>query len=47
MAIMDGGVGIFVKDWSPGNVVLSVPQFHEIILVFGLVCGVFWGFMGG
>jgi hypothetical protein len=44
MAIMDG---LFVKDWSLSSAVLSVSQFHEIILVFGLVCGVFWEFMGG
>jgi hypothetical protein len=47
MAIMDGGAGLFVRDWSPSNAVLSVLQFHETILVFGLVCGMFWGFMGG
>jgi hypothetical protein len=40
MAIMDGGVGLFVNDWSPGSAVFSVPQFHEIILVSGFVCGV-------
>jgi hypothetical protein len=38
MAIMDGGVGLFVNDWSPGSAVFSVPQFHDIILVAGFVC---------
>ena len=47
MAIMDGGVDLFVSDWSPSNVVLNVPQFHDSILVAGFVHGVFWGFMGG
>jgi hypothetical protein len=37
MAIMDGGVGLFVNDCIPGNVVFSVPQFHVIILVGGFV----------
>jgi hypothetical protein len=40
MAIMDGGEGLFVNDWSPGRAVFSVPQFHEIILVSGFVCRV-------
>jgi hypothetical protein len=37
MAIMDGGVGLFVSDCSPGNAVFSVPQFHDNILVAGFV----------
>jgi hypothetical protein len=34
-------VDVFVSDWSPGNAVLSVPQFQESIWVVGFVCGVF------
>lgn len=37
MAIMDGGVGLFANDCSPGNAVFSVPQFHDIIFVGGFV----------
>jgi hypothetical protein len=33
MAMMAGGVGLFVNDCSPGSAVFSVPQFHDIILV--------------
>jgi hypothetical protein len=47
MAIMAGGLGLFVSDWSPGNEVLSVPQFHVSIFVAGIVWGMFCGFMGG
>jgi hypothetical protein len=41
IAIMDGGLGVFVSDWNPGNAVLSVPQFQEIIWVARFVCRVF------
>jgi hypothetical protein len=41
IVIMVGGLGVFVSDWSPGNAVLSVPQFQEIIWVARFVCGVF------
>jgi hypothetical protein len=41
MAIMDGGVGLFVISCSPGNAVLSVPQFHISIFVAGFVHGIF------
>jgi hypothetical protein len=41
IAIMDGGLGVFVSDWSLGNAVLSIPQFQEIIWVARFVCGVF------
>jgi hypothetical protein len=37
MAIMDGGVGLFIISCKPGNVVLSVPQFHVSIFVAGFV----------
>ena len=47
MAIMDGGLALFVIDCIPGNAIFSVPQFHDIILVAGFVYGVFCGFMGG
>jgi hypothetical protein len=47
MAIMDGRVGLFVSDCSPGNAVFSVPLFHNSIFVAGFVYGVFWEFMGG
>ena len=47
MAIMDGGVDMFVNACIPGNVVFSVPQFHVIIFVREFICRVFWGFMGG
>jgi hypothetical protein len=40
MAIIDGGVGLFVNAWSLGSAVFSVPQFHDIILVSRFVCGV-------
>ena len=47
IAITDGGLGVFVIDWSPSNAVLSVPQFQEIIWVARFVCGVCCVFMGG
>jgi hypothetical protein len=47
MAIMDGGVGLFVNDWNPSSTVFRVPQFHDIILVAGFVCVVCGGIMGG
>jgi hypothetical protein len=37
MAIMVGKVGLFVSDCSPGNTMFSDPQFHDIILVAGIV----------
>jgi hypothetical protein len=37
MAIMVGGVSLLVSDCNPGRGVLSVPQFHVIILVAGFV----------
>jgi hypothetical protein len=40
MAIIDGGVGLFVSACIPGSAVFSVPQFHDIILVSGFVYGV-------
>ena len=40
MVIMDGGVSLFVNDWNLDSVVFSMPQFREIILVSGFVCGV-------
>jgi hypothetical protein len=36
-AIMAGGVGLLVSDCNPGRAVLSVLQFHVIILVVGFV----------
>ena len=33
MVIMDGGMGLFVKDWSFSNAIFSEPQFHDSILV--------------
>jgi hypothetical protein len=40
MAIMAGGLGLFVSDWSPGNEVLSVPQFHVSIFGWEVLYGV-------
>jgi hypothetical protein len=37
MAIMAGGVGLFVNDCSPSSPVFSIPQFYDIILVAGFV----------
>ena len=37
MAIMEGGMGLFASDYIPDSTVLSVPQFHVIILVGGFV----------
>jgi hypothetical protein len=43
MAIIEGGVGLFISACRPSNAVLSAPQFHEIMLVAGFVCGVLRG----
>jgi hypothetical protein len=43
MAIIEGGVGLFVNACSPGRAVLSAPQFHDSMLVAGFVYGVFHG----
>ena len=40
MAIMERGVCFFVNACRPGSVVLSVSQFHDIMLVSGFVYGV-------
>jgi hypothetical protein len=40
MAIMEGGVGLFVIACSPGSAVLSAPQFHDNMLIAGFVYGV-------
>jgi hypothetical protein len=40
MAIMEGGVGLFINACRPGNAVLSIPQFHDSMLVAGFVYGV-------
>jgi hypothetical protein len=37
MAIMDGGVVLFIISCKPGSAVLSVPQFHVNIFVAGFV----------
>jgi hypothetical protein len=37
IAIMEGGVGLFVNDWSHGSAVFSVPQFHDNMVVSGFV----------
>jgi hypothetical protein len=47
MAIMAGGVGLFISDCSPTDAILSAPQFHDIMLVAGFIRGVFCGFMDG
>jgi hypothetical protein len=43
MAIIEGGVGLFISACNPGNAVLSIPQFHDSMLVLGFVCGVLRG----
>jgi hypothetical protein len=40
MAIMEGGVRLFINSCKPGSTVLSAPQFHDSILVVGFVYGV-------
>jgi hypothetical protein len=40
MAIMEGGVGLFINVCIPGSAVLSEPQFHDNMLVDGFVYGV-------
>jgi hypothetical protein len=53
MAIMEGGVGLFVNACRPSSAVLSAPQFHDNILVAGFVYGVLhacrigWSWIGG
>ena len=43
MAIMDGGIGLFVMSCSPGNAILSMPQFHISIVWLGLYTRYFEG----
>jgi hypothetical protein len=40
MAIIEGGVGLFIDACRPDNVVWSEPQFHVNMLVAGFVYGV-------
>jgi hypothetical protein len=35
MAIIDGGVDLFIISCKPGSMVLSMPQFHFNIFVAG------------
>jgi hypothetical protein len=52
MAIMEGGVELFVNACRLGSAVLSAPQFHDNILVAGFlygmsrVCRIGWSWMG-
>jgi hypothetical protein len=52
MAIMEGGVGLFINACRPGNVVFSAPQFHDSMLVAGFVygvlcpCSIGWSWIG-
>jgi hypothetical protein len=43
IAIMEGGVDLFISACRPGKAVLSAPQFHDSMLVAGFVCGMFRG----
>jgi hypothetical protein len=43
MAIIEGGVGLFINACKPDKAVLSAPQFHDSILVAGFVYGMFRG----
>jgi hypothetical protein len=47
MAIMEGGVGLFINVCRPGNAVWSEPQFHDSMLVAGFVYGVLCACMTG
>jgi hypothetical protein len=38
---MDGGLSVFVSNWSPSNAVLSVPQFQDSIWMARFVFGCF------
>jgi hypothetical protein len=40
MAIMEGGVDLFISACRPGNAILRALQFHNIMLVVGFVYGV-------
>jgi hypothetical protein len=40
MAIMMGGVGLFINACRPGNAVWSEPQFHDNMLVARFVYGI-------
>jgi hypothetical protein len=52
IAIMEGGVGLFVNACRPSSVVLSAPQFHDSMLVaefvYGVLCAcrIGWSRMG-
>jgi hypothetical protein len=52
MAIMEGGVDLFVNACIPGSAVLSAPHFQDNILVAGFVygmshtCRIGWSWMG-
>jgi hypothetical protein len=39
MAIIDGGFSLFIRAWSPGSAIFSVPQFHESIYWLLDLCG--------
>jgi hypothetical protein len=43
MAIIEGGVGLFINACKPDKAVLSAPQFHDSMLVAGFVYGMFRG----
>jgi hypothetical protein len=47
MATMEGGVDVFISACRPGSAVLSVPQFHDNMLVVGFVCGMLHRFRIG
>jgi hypothetical protein len=46
MAIMEGGMGLFISSCIPGMAVLSTPQFHDSMLVAEFVCGMLYGLDG-
>jgi hypothetical protein len=52
IAIMEGGVGLFINACRSGNAVLSTPQFHDNILearfVYGVLraCRIGWFWIG-
>ena len=37
MAIIEGGVGLFINACRLDKAMLSIPQFHDIMLVAGFV----------
>jgi hypothetical protein len=43
MAIMEGGMGLFISACSPGMAVLSAPQFHDSMLVAEFICRMLHG----